>query len=118
MQNRDLGVDIKQTLVLQQTASQDSSNIPAFNSFINDMNAHPAVKSVTASTSVPGSEVGGSSSYSLRNSQSSKRCRNFGIDKNFIPAYGLNIVAGRNFETDRPVLDTSQLVNILVNETA
>src|SRR6185503_7182308 len=44
MQNRDLGVDIKQTLVLQQTASQDSSGIPAFNAFINDMNANPAIQ--------------------------------------------------------------------------
>ena len=118
MQNRDLGVDINQTLVVQQTANQDSSGIPAFNAFVNDMNANPAILSVTASTSVPGAEVGGSSSYSLRNSPSSKRCRNLGIDKNFIPAYGLDIVAGRNFENDRPVLDTSQLVNILVNETA
>ena len=118
MQNRDLGVNINQTLVLQQTARQDSSGIPAFNAFVNDMNANPAIKSVTASTSVPGGEVGGSSGYSLRNSQSNKRCRNFGIDKNFIPAYGLSLVAGRNFENDRPVVDTLQLVNILVNETA
>ena len=118
MQNRDLGVNISQTLVVQQTGNQDSSRIPSFNAFVNDMEAHPAIQSVTASTSVPGAEVGGSSDYALRGSRSGKRCRNLGIDKKFIPSYGLKLVAGRNFENDRPVVDTSQLVNILVNETA
>jgi hypothetical protein len=32
------------------------------------MKANPAIQSVTASTSVPGAEVGGSSSYYLKNS--------------------------------------------------
>ena len=68
MQNRDLGVNIRQTLVVQQTANTDSSGIPSFNAFINDMEANPAIQSVTASTSVPGAEVGGSSDYALKNS--------------------------------------------------
>jgi hypothetical protein len=58
---------------------------------------------VTASTSVPGAEVGGSSDYALKNSQSGKRCRNFGVDNKFIDAYGLKIVAER-FTNDRPLL--------------
>ena len=118
MQTRDLGINIKQTLVVQQTANTDSSSIPSFNSFINDMVAHPAIQSVTASTSVPGAEVGGSSDYALKNSQSGKRCRNLGVDNKFIDAYGLKIVAGRGFTNDRPAVDTNILVNIILNETA
>ena len=118
MQSRDLGVNIKQTLVVQQTANQDSSGIPAFNAFINDMETNPAIQSVTASTSVPGAEVGGSSEYNLKNSLSGKRCRNLGIDNKFIPDYGLTIIAGRNLSNDRPAADTNVMVNILVNETA
>jgi len=118
MQTRDLGVNIKQTLVVQQTANTDSSSIPSFNAFINDMKANPAIQSVTASTSVPGAEVGGSSSYYLKNSLAGKRCRNLGVDKEFIPAYGLDVVAGRNFTNDMPAVDTNVLVNILLNETA
>jgi len=118
MQTRDLGVNIKQTLVVQQTANTDSSSIPSFNSFINDMAANPAIQSVTASTSVPGGEVGGSSDYALKNSQSGKRCRNLGVDNKFIDAYGLKIVAGRGFTNDRPAADTNVLVNIILNETA
>lgn len=118
MQSRDLGVNIDQTLVLQQSAGQDSAGIPAYNAFLNDMEANPAIQSVTASTSVPGAEVGSSSTYTLRNSLSGKRCRNLGVDKKFIPAYGLKVIAGRNFDNDVPIADTLLLVNILVNETA
>jgi putative ABC transport system permease protein len=118
MQTRDLGVNIRQTLVLNQTARQDSSRIPAFHAFINDMEANPAVQSVTVSTSVPGAEVGGSASFELKNSMAGKRCRILGVDKNFIPAYGLAVIAGRNFSNDKPATDSNTIANILVNETA
>lgn len=118
MQSRDLGVNINQTLVLQQIERQDSSRIPAIAAFINDMESNPGIISVTASTSVPGAEVGMSASFAIRNSQAEKRCRLLGIDNKFIPAYGLSIIAGRNFSNDRPAVDTSVVVNILVNETA
>ena len=118
MQNRDLGVNIQQTLVLTQTAAQDSAGIPSYNAFINDMEANPAITSVATSTSVPGGEVGGSSNFSLKGSTLEKRCRVLGIDKKFIPAYGLKIAAGRNISNDQPAVDTSVLLNILVNETA
>jgi putative ABC transport system permease protein len=118
MQSRDLGINIQQTLVLEQNAQQDSAVIPAFNAFINDMAARPDIVSVTASTSVPGGEVGGSSGFTLKNSQAEKRCRVLGIDNKFIPAYGLTIIEGRNFTNDKPAVDTAALANILVNETA
>ena len=118
MQNRDLGVNISQTLVLQQSAQQDSSTIPAFEAFVNEMESNPGIQSVTASTSVPGAEVGGSSGFTLKNSQAEKRCRVFGIDKKFIPAYGLTITEGRNFSNDKPAVDTSMILNVIVNETA
>jgi putative ABC transport system permease protein len=118
MQSRDLGVNIKQTLVLQQTAYQDSSGIPAFAAFVNDMESNPAIQSVTTSTSVPGAEVGGSSDYTLKNSMAGKRCRNLGVDNKFIPAYGLKIIAGRNFTNDKPPVDTAVILNIILNETA
>lgn len=118
MQSRDLGVNIKQTLVVQQSGNLDSSGIPGFTKFINEMEANPAVQSVTSSTSVPGAEVGGSSDYTLKNSRSGKRCRNLGIDNKFIPAYGLKVIAGRNLSNDKPAVDTNVVLNILVNETA
>ncbi|MEP7237017.1 MAG: ABC transporter permease [Ferruginibacter sp.] len=117
MQQQDLGVNIQQTLVLNQTANLDSSSIPSFAAFVNDMEANPAISSVTASTSVPGGEVGGSSDFNIKGSSLGKRCRIFGIDKKFIPAYGLKMVAGRSFSNDKPNTDTAEILNVILNET-
>jgi putative ABC transport system permease protein len=117
MQKQDLGINIQQTLVLTQTGNLDSSSIPSFAAFVNDVEANPAISSVTASTSVPGGEVGGSSDFNVKGSSLGKRCRIFGIDKKFIPAYGLKMVAGRSFSNDKPNTDTAEILNVILNET-
>lgn len=119
MSKRSLGIDIRQTLVLQQTVGLDSSKINSVETVINELQKIPGVESVTASTDVPGNEVGSSSGFTLLNSNDDKRCRTFGIDENFIPHFGLTILAGRNFDKDKPAgADTSQPISIIVNETA
>ena len=119
MSNRSLGIDINQTLVLQQTQSLDSSKVNAIEAVINDLQKIPGVKNVTTSTSVPGSEVGGSSGFRLMSSNEDKRCRDFGIDEKFIPNYNLSLAAGRNFDKDKPFTeDTTQTTSVIINETA
>ena len=118
MSTRDLGVNIDQTIVLEQSVNQDSSSLQSIQSFINELEAHPAIHTVTASTSTPGGEVGGSASFTVKNSLSEKRCRVFGIDNKFMDAYGLMIIAGRKFTNDWPATDTSRLLNVILNETA
>jgi len=119
MSNRDLGVNIKQTLVLRQTTNLDSSKINTVESFMNDLQSIPGVQTLTASTDVPGNEVGGSSDFRLITSNQGKRCRIFGIDEKFIPDYGLSLAAGRNFDKDKPASnDTTQIVSLIINETA
>jgi putative ABC transport system permease protein len=86
---------------------------------MNDLQQIPGVQYVTASTDVPGGEVGSSTSFTLISSNEDKRCRTFGIDENFIPHYGLSVLAGRNFDKDKPAgNDTSQLLSIIINATA
>jgi len=52
-------------------------------------------------------------------SNDDKRCRTFGIDQNFIPHYNLSVLAGRNFDKDKPFgIDTTQPVSVIINETA
>jgi putative ABC transport system permease protein len=119
MSNRDLGVNIKQTLVLEQTINLDSSKLNTAESFLNDLQNIPGVQTVTASTDVPGGEVGSSSSFRLISSSEDKRCRTLGIDEKFIPNYGLSLEAGRNFDKDKPASnDTTQPLSVIVNETA
>jgi putative ABC transport system permease protein len=119
MSNRNLGVNIRQTLVLRQTMNLDSSKTNAVESFMNDLQNIPGVQTVTGSTDVPGNEVGGSSDFRLITSNQGKRCRIFGIDEKFIPDYGLSLAAGRNFDKDKPASnDTTQVVSLIINETA
>lgn len=114
MSSADLGVNIHQTLVLHQPIDLDSSKSASVTSFANDLKAYPGIQSVTFSTSVPGSEVGGSSYYATLHSKVEKRCRDFGIDSAFIGAYNLEIVAGRDFSTDKQGPET----NVILNQTA
>jgi putative ABC transport system permease protein len=114
MSSADLGIDVKQTLILHQSVKRDSTSTQSIASFIHDLESHPGVESVTASTSVPGSEVGGSSLYTSMHSNAEKTCRDFGIDNRFIPDYGLALAAGRNFTTDKTGAET----NIILNEAA
>jgi len=120
MSNRDLGINISQTLILKQTINTDSSKMNTVESVINDMQSIPGVQTVTLSTEIPGNEVGGSSGFRLQTSYEDKRCRTFGIDEHFIPNYGVTILAGRNFDNDKPVNenDTATVINIILNETA
>jgi putative ABC transport system permease protein len=112
MSRADLGINIKQTMVLQCSAAGDSSKALSVSSFVNDLENQPGVRSVALSTSIPGSEVGGSSNYTTLHGAEEKRCRDFGIDHEFIHDYGLKILTGRNF--DKGEKET----NVLLNETA
>jgi putative ABC transport system permease protein len=114
MSRADLGLIVRQTLILHQTVDQDSSKTRLIASFIHDLESHPGIVSVTASTSAPGSEVGGSSMYRTLHSDAQKTCRDFGIDNKFIPDYGITLAAGRNFITDKIEPET----NIILNEAA
>lgn len=114
MSRADLGLIVRQTLIVHQTARQDSSKTRVIAVFIHDLESHPGIVSVTASTSAPGSEVGGSSRFTTLHSNAEKTCRDFGIDSKFIPDYGLTLAAGRNFITDKAEPET----NVILNEAA
>ncbi|PWT97431.1 MAG: ABC transporter permease [Bacteroidetes bacterium] len=119
MSKTSLGININQTLVLQQTRDLDSSKIQTVESIISDLQRIPGVENVTVSTDVPGGEVGNSTTFRQVSSNNDKRCRTFGIDEKFVPHYGLTIVAGRNFDRDLPnTPDTSQVLSVILNETA
>lgn len=113
MQNRSLGINIDQTLVLRDNSSQDSSFVSRVAAFKTDLLANPSIQTFTASGDVPGKEVGGSSN--LRRigdeNQSLKRCRIFEVDTEFFTNYDLELVAGRSFEEDRGTDDQAVILN-------
>lgn len=118
MSKADLGLNVDQTLVVQQSIRLDSADYGAVVSFVNQLNSHPDIYSVAGSTSVPGVEVGGSTNFSLINAESEKRCRVLGVDEYYIPAYELSMVVGRNFSNDIGQEGSEVPVRVILNETA
>ena len=100
MQNRDLGIDINQTLVLKGPDVADSLYAQSLESFKNEVLQISGVKQMSAASNVPGDEI-----FWTRDVQrlqggpeSSITVYNVGIDEDYIPAFDLKVVAGRNLE--------------------
>jgi putative ABC transport system permease protein len=117
MLSQPLGVNIKQTLVLEGAHSvKDSVYQNIFQPFRNSILRLPAVKSIAASTSVMGKEnawANGIWRYDRRYPDP-VTLYYLGIDYDFIPSYEMKFVAGRNFSKDFP----TDIKTAILNETA
>lgn len=116
MRRQQLGVNINQTLVMSgATTLVDSSYQDMFQPFKNELLSQTGIKYVTSSSSVMGNEIywtnnnrmmaPGSTGYTLYN---------IGIDYDFLPAYDLKLLAGRNFSKEF----TTDRRAIMLNEAA
>ncbi|HEY0433403.1 MAG TPA: ABC transporter permease, partial [Chitinophagaceae bacterium] len=114
MRNQDLGVDINQTLVLNGAESPaDSTYTAAYQPFKAELLKLPGVKGIAASTTVPGQEIywtSGINRVSPPNSPS-VTLYHLGIDYDFIPQFGVHLVAGRNFSREFTTDDKAVILN-------
>ncbi|MFI5153242.1 MAG: ABC transporter permease [Chitinophagales bacterium] len=114
MRNQKLGVNINQTLVLQGTQTiQDSVYQSVYQPFKTELLNMINVKSVTASSNVMGQEIYWTNGI-LRIGPDKKEAVTMyimGIDYDFLPAYDLKLVAGRNFSKDFPTDKRAVLLN-------
>jgi len=103
MHNQELGVNIDQTLIIQGPGVADSTYNAKLTAFKVELQKYPVIKAITASTSIPGSKVqwnaGGIRRASEEDSKS-KQYRVIGVDHDFISAYNLALVTGRNFSKE------------------
>ena len=116
MQHQDLGVQISQTLVIKGPGVLDSTYTNKLNGFKTEALRLPGVKQLAVSTEVPGSKVGwnaGGIRLVTSDPSQSDQYRIIGIDHDFLDAFGLRLLKGRNFY---PGLVDSQAV--LFNEAA
>lgn len=114
MQSQDLGVQIDQTLVVRGPNVTDSTYADKLTAFKNEMLQIHGVKKVAASSSVPGGKVGwNAGGIRLVGSDPTKsnQYRIFGIDYDFIDAYGLKVLSGRNFSRDFKTDSSAVLFN-------
>ncbi|MCB9051548.1 MAG: ABC transporter permease [Lewinellaceae bacterium] len=119
MRQQNIGVDIRQTLVLEGPSTvQDSLYDSQFEPFRNDILKLPGVRSITGSAYVPGDEIYWTAGvrWMRRDGEeaASSTIYTQGIDTDFLNAYGLSLAAGRNFSRDRGEDERG----CLLNETA
>jgi putative ABC transport system permease protein len=117
MRKQELGVNIKQTLVLDGAASiQDSLYANSFQPFKAALLKQAGIKAVTASTSVMGKEIYWTSGVTRLDppGQTAITLYHLGIDYDFIPSFEMKMAAGRNFSKE---FSTDNKAAIL-NETA
>jgi putative ABC transport system permease protein len=114
MRRQQLGVNINQTLVLEAaTAQQDSVYKNVLQPFKTSLLSETGVKNVAASSNVMGQEIYWTSGISRvgDDAKTGVTVYHLGIDYDFLPAYELNPIAGRNFSKNFPTDDKAVLVN-------
>ncbi|MES2647246.1 MAG: ABC transporter permease [Bacteroidota bacterium] len=99
MRNQKIGADINQTIVIKGPQTiKDSLYLSVFQPFKTAVLQINSVKAIAASSNVPGEEI-----YWTRGAKrlgadaSSVTLYNLGVDYDFIPAYNMQMAAGRNF---------------------
>jgi putative ABC transport system permease protein len=114
MRRQQLGVDIDRTLVIQGAASpRDSIYQNTFQPFKTSLLQQPDIKSVTASSNVMGQEIYWTRTSTVVDGAAKPAISLFllGIDYDFLPAFGLRLVAGRNFSLQFPTDKNAALIN-------
>lgn len=104
MRNQTLGINLEQTLIMRSpNVVVDSLYGNSFRAFKNRIKQHAEVVAMTASSSIPGSSpdwnAGGIRRLSQREDEQNQY-RVIMMDADFIPSYGLEVVAGRPFSSD------------------
>lgn len=110
IQNKDLGYDREQILVIRD-AYLLGNNQEAFK---NELIKNPKVSAVTQSSFVPAGPSDNNVTQIYINGQFNRRMPVFNIDENYIPTLDIEMVAGRNFSRDFGA-DSS---NVILNQTA
>ena len=101
MRSQNLGIDIGQTLVLDRPIN-DSTRITKTKAFKTYLLQQSAIKSVAVSGTIPGEKVefnAGSIRLVGTPQETGKQYRVIGVDYDFVPSFGMKVLAGRNFDT-------------------
>lgn len=117
MRNQKLGVNIDQTVVIKSPNVTDSTYASTFQVLKNKILQYPEVSYMTASSDVPGASPDWNAGGIRRLSQGEEEANQYRVlqfDADFIPSYGLEVIAGRGFSNE--VVDEEH--SILMNESA
>jgi putative ABC transport system permease protein len=119
MRHKELGVNINQTLVLKGPGIVDSLYEKNFESFKTEALRIAGVKSMTASSNVPGDEIFWTRGIRRLTGgpENNLTVYNVGIDYDYIPSFEIKVVAGRNFSDEYPNDKKTVLLNRALAES-
>lgn len=106
MLNQDIGIRTDQVMVLDRPGKWDSARTThnlLVQRFKESLRNDPAVTAVGMSDEMPGKEIRWPSDYARNDipAEHAVPINSTMIDQDYLPALGFNILAGRNFSTDR-----------------
>ena len=113
MRSQDLGIDINQTLVIKGPAAiADSLFQRSLEAMKEDAMKIPGIKSMTASSNVPGDEIFWAAGILRFGKSNDSRISGYtvGMDHDYVSAFGLEIIEGRNYD-----LTTNRRKNVILN---
>ncbi|WP_192348971.1 ABC transporter permease [Algoriphagus sp. Y33] len=112
IQNKDLGYDKEQLIVLRD-AGLLGEHLDVFK---DKLKGDPRIKNITKSAYIPSGPTDTNSQNLIIDESMSSTLRmiQYGIDEEYIPTLGMEILAGRNFSLDLG----SEENNIIINQTA
>ncbi|MEQ9440951.1 MAG: ABC transporter permease [Cyclobacteriaceae bacterium] len=117
MKSQDLAIDISQTLVIRSPYLTDQHTAAQFEAFKTELERYSSVESITHSTSVPGEPIDWNRSdikLASLDTEALFPSNIIAVGCDFVIAYGLTILAGRDFQ---PALASDQSA-MLINEAA
>ena len=117
MKGHELGFALDQTLIVPSPDMEDSIYVQKFAVFKQRIKQYPEVSGITASSAIPGRKADWNAGGIRRLSQREDEANQFRVimmDADFIPSYGLQVVAGRAFSEKLP----NEFRNVMLNEAA
>jgi putative ABC transport system permease protein len=118
MRSQDLGFDISHKVIVRgPRLIKDESYLNTMDNFKNILKGYSDVKSVSASSEVPGKEIFWANEFRLgTESENVRRITSIlAVDEDFIPSYDIKLIAGRNFMKDHT---TDFGAAVIINESA
>jgi len=111
IQNRSLGFDRENVVILPVRSQQISKN---YQSFRNDLKSNPQIVSVSASSEVPADTHYSNTNYHRLDSDEPIILYLFFCDYDYVDTYGMEVIAGRAFSRD---FGTDTEGTIMLNES-
>jgi putative ABC transport system permease protein len=120
LRSQSLGFDKDQIIVIKSPSVIDSTIFTRMNVFRNELKRNPQIENFTTSTQIPGQWISNLDIIRAadKGPEEGFTCHFYSIDNEFLDTYGVELVAGRNFNEREysNVFDVQNISPVIVNE--